>query len=406
MPNGEASHQSREQVPIGTPFRLCKCRSMTNVAAIIVAAGSGERAAGAGPKQFQPLLGRRMLDWSVDAFFSHPKVSQTVVVLPEEWLREFIQPSVNIAAGGKTRTESVKAGLAALNDTIDTVLIHDAARPGVTAEIINALLDALIGHDAAAPALPVVDTLKRVDDQTFHTIDRSKLFRIQTPQAFHRSVIKTALTGENRALFDDLQAVEASGASVTLVSGEERLSKITYPEDFDRIARLMAPTQSIPRIGKGFDVHAFGPGETVTLCGVSIPFEKGLVGHSDADVAWHALTDAIFGALALGDIGDHFPPSDQRWKGAASSVFLQAAADKAAEAGYVIANCDITIICEQPKIKPHREAMRAATAECLRLDIGTVSVKATTTEQLGFTGRGEGLAAEAIVLLSPLIKGA
>ena len=230
-------------------------------------------------------------------------------------------------------------------------------------------------------------------------MSRDALFRVQTPQAFRYGAITMALAEAGDDLVDDLAAVEAQGIEVKLVRGTDRLHKITYPEDFDMVSRLMVPPAGQVRIGKGFDVHAFEPGDHVTLCGIKIPHSARLKGHSDADAAWHALTDAILGAAALGDIGDHFLPSDDRWKDADSGIFLKEAQRLVSEQGLAIGNCDITVICEAPKVKPHREDMRARTAELLNLPLDAVSVKATTTEGLGFTGRREGIAAEAVVTL-------
>tara|TARA_R110002126_G_scaffold7368_4_gene36249 strand:- start:13 stop:918 length:906 start_codon:yes stop_codon:yes gene_type:complete len=298
----------------------------------------------------------------------------------------------------------VRNGLAALDLPSDTpVLIHDAARPGLSQDMITSLLAALDRTDAVAPALPVSDALKALKDGQMVTVPRDGLSRVQTPQAFRLGAIRKALDAAAADLVDDLAAMEATGARVELISGDERLHKITFPEDFDMVARLLSPSVSVPRVGKGFDVHAFEPGDHVTLCGVAIPHDRKLKGHSDADAAWHALTDAILGAVALGDIGDHFPPSDDRWKNADSAIFLKESVRLAEAEGYALASCDITVICEAPKVKPHREAMRQRTAELLCLPLQAVSVKATTTEGLGFTGRREGIAAEAIAVLVPSI---
>ena len=375
---------------------------MSNVAAIIVAAGRGERAGSASPKQWQTLLGSRIINWSIDAFLSHEFVTEVVVVVgddvPEDWHRQ----DVRCVRGGDSRSASVLSGLDALTGTNDQiVLIHDAARPGLTGDVISRLLDALEDSDAAAPALPVVDALKLKEAEGLQTVSREKLYRVQTPQAFRLGTIRTALAQGDRAFVDDLEAVEATGARIELVPGSRLLHKITYPEDFAFMEKLLVSSMSVPRIGKGFDVHAFEPGDHVTLCGVKIPHTARLKGHSDADVGWHALTDAILGAAALGDIGDHFPPSDPRWKDTDSGLFLKHAQELVAAEGYQITNCDITIVCEAPKIKPVRLAMRERTAELLGLSLSAVSVKATTTESLGFTGRREGIAAEAIVMLAP-----
>jgi 2-C-methyl-D-erythritol 4-phosphate cytidylyltransferase / 2-C-methyl-D-erythritol 2,4-cyclodiphosphate synthase len=375
---------------------------MAEAVAIIVAGGSGQRAGAGRPKQWQPLLGRRVIDWSIAALSAHPAIAEIIVVADAAETFEPGSPPIRIAPPGETRTLSVLSGLAAATLPEDTpVLIHDAARPGLNGAMITALLAALEGADAAAPALPVADALKREAEGSVSSVDRAGLYRVQTPQVFRLGAIRRALASAGPDLADDLAAIETAGGRITLVPGSARLAKITYPEDFDMLARLLAPTGN-PRIGSGYDVHEFEPGDHVTLCGVRIPHIAALKGHSDADAGWHALTDAILGAAALGDIGDHFPPSDPRWKDADSGIFLKQAQRLAEAKGYVIANCDITVICEAPKVKPHREAMRTRTAELLGLALDAVSVKATTTEGLGFTGRREGIAAEAVALLMPV----
>jgi 2-C-methyl-D-erythritol 4-phosphate cytidylyltransferase / 2-C-methyl-D-erythritol 2,4-cyclodiphosphate synthase len=377
---------------------------MTLAAAIIVAGGKGARSGRAGPKQFETLLGRQVLDWSIEAFREHPQVGPIVVVASIGGETERCGEGVVWVPGGPSRTQSVRNGLAVLDLPPDTpVLIHDAARPGLSQMIISSLLKAMDGADAVAPALAVCDALKTSLEGKLSTVPRDGLFRVQTPQAFRLGAIRSALDAAGADLVDDLAAMEATGARVELIPGDERLHKITFPEDFDMVARLLRPVCAIPRIGKGFDVHAFEPGDHVTLCGVAIPHDAKLKGHSDADAAWHALTDAILGALALGDIGDHFPPSDARWKNADSAIFLKESVRLAEIEGYGVSSCDITVICQAPKVKPYREAMRVRTAELLGLALSAVSVKATTTEGLGFTGRREGIAAEAIAVLVPLV---
>jgi 2-C-methyl-D-erythritol 4-phosphate cytidylyltransferase/2-C-methyl-D-erythritol 2,4-cyclodiphosphate synthase len=295
----------------------------------------------------------------------------------------------------------VRAGLEALRSSPpEAVLIHDAARPGLSPGVIQTLIEALQHFDGAAPALAVIDALKRVDGNLVtDDVARGDLRRVQTPQAFRYEAIARAYAAlaPDASLEDDLAVARAAGLRLTLIPGDSRLNKVTLPEDFEAIARVLAP--SAPLIGSGFDAHRFGPGDFVTLCGVRIDHTHGLIGHSDADAPWHALTDAILGALGLGDIGDHFPPSDIRWRGADSEIFLRHALKLAAEAGAIISNADITLLCEAPKIKPHREAMRERTAAVLGIPLARVSVKATTTEGLGFLGRGEGLAAQASVLM-------
>jgi 2-C-methyl-D-erythritol 4-phosphate cytidylyltransferase/2-C-methyl-D-erythritol 2,4-cyclodiphosphate synthase len=306
--------------------------------------------------------------------------------------------------GGATRTRSVRNGLAAIEAAgTEAVLIHDAARPFVTGGQIDALLEALEAADGALPALPVADTLKTRSspEAGVSTAPRENLWRAQTPQAFRASAILSAYDAcpANAAPTDDAAVVERHGGKVVLTAGDPMLFKLTYPEDFVMAEAMIAATR-VTRIGQGFDVHQFGPGDAVWLCGVRIAHGQGLVGHSDADVGLHALTDALLGAISEGDIGDHFPPTDPKWKGADSSVFLRHAASLIAQRGGEIVNVDVTLICEAPKIKPHREAMRTRIAELLGLAIGRVSVKATTTEQLGFTGRGEGMAAQAVAAVS------
>ncbi len=373
------------------------------VDAILVAAGRGERFGAADAKQFQRFGGKPLWRWSYTALASAAQVRRTLIVIPAGANDQFSGVDAQqLVIGGATRSDSVRAGLTALAEQDappDAVLIHDAARPGLSQPLIARLVAALGETQAAAPALPVVDALKRQHSGGLETVSREGLYRVQTPQAFALPLIRAALAQTDAALVDDLAAVEALGAAVSLVQGEEANDKVTYRDDISRLEALMGLAPPMVRTGTGFDVHAFGPGDAVTLCGTSIPHSAGLAGHSDADVAWHALTDAILGALALGDIGDHFPPSDPQWKGAPSAIFLEAAAGMASAQGYAIAGLDITVICEAPKVKPHREAMRIATADCLGLPPERVSVKATTTEGLGFTGRREGIAAQAVATL-------
>lgn len=376
-----------------------------SIGAVIVAAGQGRRAGGDVPKQQQLLLGRPVYAWSLDALASHAAIDRIVLVVPQGCVAEYASaqaPCVQIVEGGATRTQSVQCGLKALAlADSDQVLIHDAARPGLSHEIISQLIETLSKTDAAAPALPVNDALKRAGGPHLETVPRHDVWRVQTPQAFRYGLIVEALAKGGDDLVDDLVAVEALGATVDLIAGREALTKITMPGDLQHVSRLLVPPAPALCVGQGYDVHAFEPGNAVVLCGVEIAHAATLAGHSDADVGWHALTDAILGALALGDIGDHFPPSDPQWKGAPSRVFLQAAVSLAADAGFELTNCDITLICEAPKIKPHRLSMRERTAELTGLDLSRVSVKATTTEGLGFTGRREGIAAQAVAVLSP-----
>ena len=377
------------------------------VHAVIVAAGLGKRASTPRPKQFTNLAGKPLFQWSIDAFSQHPSIDSICLVVPASHSGgTAIRPTgVITTPGGRTRAISVQNGLTALDaDDGDIVLIHDAARPGLTQETITALLAALETSDASAPALPVADALKRQNETRLQTVERQGLHRVQTPQAFRYGTIRTALHQADADLVDDLAAVEAIGASVQLVPGDHRLDKITFEDDFSRMERLLSDRIPAVRVGTGYDVHSFAPGDAVTLCGVTVPHDRTLSGHSDADVGWHALTDAILGAAALGDIGDHFPPTDAKWKGASSEIFLQHALDLAEQAGWSLCNCDLTLICEAPKIKPHRQAMRERTAQIARVSIDSVSIKATTTEGLGFAGRKEGIAAQAVATLSRSIR--
>jgi 2-C-methyl-D-erythritol 4-phosphate cytidylyltransferase/2-C-methyl-D-erythritol 2,4-cyclodiphosphate synthase len=309
---------------------------------------------------------------------------------------------VELAHGASSRTGSVRAGLAVLAQGVrpEAVLIHDAARPGLTPAICDRLIDVLADADGAAPALPSADALKRVSDGWVEAdVARGDLRRVQTPQAFRFAPLWEAfqaLPGD-ADFEDDIAVARAAALRVRLIEGDARLAKVTVPEDFAALEHALAP--ATPLIGTGFDAHRFGPGEFITLCGLRIPHTQGLIGHSDADAAWHALTDAILGAVGAGDIGEHFPPSDVRWKGAPSELFLRHALALATAANGRLVNVDMTIMCEAPKIKPHREAMRVRTAEVLSLPLARVSVKATTTEGLGFLGRREGLAAQASAMV-------
>jgi 2-C-methyl-D-erythritol 4-phosphate cytidylyltransferase/2-C-methyl-D-erythritol 2,4-cyclodiphosphate synthase len=371
--------------------------------AVIVAAGSGQRAGPGGAKQWRRLGGRSLLRWSVEAFLG-AGARQIVIVIPrgDEALAAASLAGLtgwSTASGGATRAESVLAGLSALDaDDQEAVLIHDAARPFVAPRHIEALLGAIDQAEGAAPALPVADTLKRkAGNGAVTTVARDALWRVQTPQAFRHGVLREAHLAwdADEAPTDDAGVVERAGGRIVLTPGDPMLMKLTYPEDFT-MAEALSGAARVTRIGQGFDAHRFGPGDAVWLCGVRIEHDQALIGHSDADAGLHALTDALLGAIGEGDIGDHFPPSDPRWKGAASSRFLEHAASLIAARGGRVINADITLICERPKIKPHREAMREQVAQLLSLALHQVSVKATTTEGMGFTGRGEGLAAQAI----------
>jgi 2-C-methyl-D-erythritol 4-phosphate cytidylyltransferase/2-C-methyl-D-erythritol 2,4-cyclodiphosphate synthase len=371
-------------------------------AAIIVAAGRGTRAGGGTPKQWRDLAGQPVAAHALQAFASHPDVDHLALVLhPDDidtplWPR---QPAAQIVTGGATRQASVMAGLAALPPDVTRVLIHAAARPLVSHAVIDRVLAALHTAPGAAPALPVTDALwQGTNGCVTGTTDRTNLYRAQTPQGFHRADITAAHNAWTGDAADDVEIARAHGVTVTIVPGDEANLKLTYKADFDR-ARTLKGSQMDIRLGNGFDVHRFGPGDHVTLCGVTLPYSRGLQGHSDADVGMHAVTDAIYGALAMGDIGQHFPPTDPQWKGAASQIFLTHACDLARSMGFAISNADCTLICETPKIGPHAKAMKTAMATIMGLPPDRVSVKATTSEQLGFTGRGEGIAAMATATL-------
>ncbi|MDO5646390.1 bifunctional 2-C-methyl-D-erythritol 4-phosphate cytidylyltransferase/2-C-methyl-D-erythritol 2,4-cyclodiphosphate synthase [Paracoccus sp. (in: a-proteobacteria)] len=375
-------------------------RAPAGFAAIITAAGRGTRAGGDRPKQWQMLRGQSVLARSIAAFAGFDRV--ILVVHPDDLpdaITEFAGP-VTIVTGGETRSASVLAGLNALNGQASHVLIHDGARPLVSDAVIQGVIDALqSGADAAAPALPVSDALWRGENQTVTgTAARDGLYRAQTPQGFSCAKILMAHRQNPQGAADDVELALRSGIAVTITPGSEDNLKITYPADFARAERILGGDMDI-RLGNGYDVHAFGPGDHVWLCGVQIAHEAGLVGHSDADVGMHALTDAIYGALAQGDIGRHFPPSDPQWKGADSAIFLRHAADLARAQGFRFGNADVTLICEAPKIGPHAAAMQARLAEIMDIDPARISVKATTSERLGFTGRREGIAAIATCAL-------
>jgi len=364
-----------------------------------MAAGSGSRAGGDLPKQYRRLAGKAVLAHAID-HLRRAGVDDIQVVIGEgqdgayrEAIGDRSLPAPVL--GGATRRLSVANGLEALarSGEVEHVMIHDAARPFLTLPVWERLVAALKDSDAAVPALPAIDTTARGHRKLDEIVAREGLIRIQTPQAFRFEAIRRAharWTGGEAT--DDAQIALAAGLDVAIVAGDPALEKLTYEADFARVeAALLSP-----RVGFGFDVHAFGPGDHLWLGGVRIPFGKGLKGHSDADVALHALTDALLGAIAAGDIGDHFPPSDPRWRGAPSSTFLEHARDLVTAAGGRIAHVDVTIICEAPRIGPYRDSMRARIADMLQLPPARISIKATTTERLGFTGRGEGIAAQAV----------
>ena len=370
--------------------------------AIIVAAGRGTRAGGDRPKQWQTLGDRPVAAHAIAAFASHPAVSRIVLVVHPDDLDSVPLPDlsgVTVVAGGETRAVSVRAGLAAAEGATQ-VLIHDAARPLVSAAIIDRVLGALQTHAGAAPAVPVTDTLWRGEDGFVDGVrDRSGLFRAQTPQGFRLDALRAAHAQARGDETDDVAVARAAGLDVAIVAGDEDNMKITGPDDLDRAARLMKGKAMDIRCGNGFDVHRFCEGDHVWLCGVQVPHTRGLLGHSDADVGMHAVTDAIYGALGAGDIGQHFPPSDPKWKGAASHIFLEHAVALATKRGFSITHVDCTLICENPKIGPHHDAMKAVMGAYMKLNSDRISVKATTSEKLGFTGREEGIAAIATATL-------
>jgi 2-C-methyl-D-erythritol 4-phosphate cytidylyltransferase/2-C-methyl-D-erythritol 2,4-cyclodiphosphate synthase len=367
------------------------------IAALLVAAGSGSRFGAGQPKQFTLIGAKPALRWAADALASHVALLQPVgdpAPLAAALAGMDHLPPV---PGGTERQDSVRAGLEALAPHApDVVLVHDAARPWIPPGTVEALIGALTDLHGAIPAVPVADTLKRARDGLIgETVARDGLFRAQTPQAFRFGTLLDLHRQAGPGATDDAALLERAGLPVGLVPGHEDNIKLTYPEDLVRLERLLLPPL-VPRVGTGFDVHALEAGRALVLCGVTVPHERGLAGHSDADVGLHALCDAIYGALAEGDIGRHFPPTEAAWKDADSARFLVHAAGRIAARGGRLANADVTLICERPKIAPHAAAMEARVAELLGVPAGLVSVKATTTERLGFAGRGEGIAAQAV----------
>ena len=392
---------------------------MATTVAVIVAGGRGDRLQGPSdiPKQYLPLAGAPVLAHSLRVLVNHPLIERTQVVINlndrdryEAAAGPFAARLAGPVPGGPTRQESVRRGLEALEVLAPKrVLIHDAARPFLTADLVTRLLAALDDHQGAIAAEPVADTLKRAsaDGLVAETVDRANLWRAQTPQAFRFADIlfahRNAAAAGKEDFTDDAGLAEWAGLPVQLVPSSGNNMKLTTREDFTVAERLLGGTTPLfePRNGSGFDVHAFAPGDHVWLCGISVPHTQRLEGHSDADVALHALTDAILGAIGDGDIGEHFPPSDAAWRGAPSRIFLEDALHRVQAQGGRIANVDVTILCEAPKIAPHREVMRRSIALMLQIDLNRVGVKATTMEGLGFVGRREGIAAlaNALVLL-------
>ncbi len=367
------------------------------IAAILVAAGSGSRFGAPTPKQFLTVAGQPVIRHAARSLAAEVALLQPVG--DEAAIRAALDGLAHlpVVPGGATRQDSVKAGLEALvPHAPDVVLVHDAARPVIPAGTVAALLRALDHAPGAIPGMPVADTLKRVaGDAIVATVPRDGLYRAQTPQAFRFAALLAAHRSGLIGATDDASLLEAAGQTVAIVAGSDDNIKLTYPEDLARLERIMT-VPLYPRTGTGFDVHVIQAGRPMILCGVTVPHDQGLAGHSDADVGIHALCDAIYGALAEGDIGRHFPPSEASWKDADSARFLAHAASRIAARGGRLANADVTLICERPKIAPHAAAMMARLAQILGVDTGRISVKATTTEKLGFTGRGEGIAAQAV----------
>ncbi len=376
---------------------------MSGTVALIVAAGRGSRFGGDGPKQYADLGGQPLLRHCLEQFQRHPGIAALQTVIHADDHELYAQATAGLdlpppALGGASRQESVRLGLEHLTTLAPArVLIHDAARPFVDAGLIDRILAALDTAPGAIAALPVTDTLKRgTGGLVAGTVSRQDLWRAQTPQGFRYAEILAAHRAAAGAeLTDDAAVAEHAGLAVTLVEGGADNIKITTARDLIRAERWTSARQDETRVGNGFDVHRFCTGDYLNLCGVYIPYTHSLMGHSDADVGLHALTDAILGALGAGDIGSHFPPSDARWRDAESALFLRHAAEMVGTRGGRIAHVDVTLICEQPKVGPHRAAMVARIAEVLNIAAERVSVKATTTEGLGFTGRGEGIAAQA-----------
>ena len=383
---------------------------MTNkpkIAVLIVAAGTGERFGGIAPKQYLPLLGRPVLRWSIDAFLRHPAIADVYVVIHADHQNEYAAATAGLKLpapiiGGATRQESVRMGLekiAAFGQP-DFILIHDAARPGISAALISSICAALEKNDAVVPGVAISDTLRRKTGDTFRTENREGLYAIQTPQAFRFAPILALHTNADRSVTDDAALCEAAGQPLFIVDGERNNFKVTQGDDLILMEQALASRCGDIRTGSGYDVHklvAPENGRKLMICGIEVAHTHVLDGHSDADVGLHAITDALLATICDGDIGMHFSPKENRWKGADSAKFLRHAADLVAAQDGVITHIDVTIICEAPKIGPQRDKMRARIAEILALPAGRISVKATTTEGLGFTGRREGIAAESVV---------
>ena len=376
-----------------------------HIAALIVAAGRGTRAGGGLPKQYRLLAGEPLLARTIQAVLAHPRIDSVTCVIGAGDAAHYEITTASIeddrlaapVTGGDSRSASVRNGLDALAASApDYVLIHDGARPFVSEAVVSGVIDALSESQGAFPAIPATDALWRMPG--LQPVSRDGLARAQTPQGFHYTAIAAAHAAADSPADDDVALARAAGLTVTATQGDPANEKITHPGDF---ARAEARLRRLPdvRTGQGFDVHAFEAGDHVTLCGVDIPHSHALKGHSDADVAMHTLTDAIYGALGEGDIGQWFPPSEARWKGAASRIFLEHAMMRIAENGFTLTHMDVTIICEAPKIGPHAQAMRECLSAITGIEVSRISVKATTSEKLGFTGRSEGIAAMATATL-------
>lgn len=398
-------------MPQNDPNAPTTASQSQKTAAIIVAAGRGTRAGGTQPKQWQALKGQVIAARTLAAFEAHHAVDHIILVIhaDDAALAQSIETSAQIVHGRKDRAGSVLAGLEALealNAGHTHVLIHDVARPMIAQNVISDVILALQSAPGAAPALPITDALwtagapqNSPNHEVSGTMAREGLYRAQTPQGFELSSILAAHRAHPGGAADDVEVARAAGMRIAITMGSEQNLKVTHPEDFARAEQMLKEDDMDIRLGNGYDVHRFGPGDHVILCGVKVAHDQGLVGHSDADVGMHALTDAIYGALADGDIGRHFPPSDPQWKGAASEIFLKHAIERARARGFALGNADVTLICEEPKITPHAGKMMEALARILGVEQERISVKATTSEQLGFTGRKEGIAAIATASL-------
>lgn len=375
-----------------------------NNLAIIVAAGSGKRFGSVLPKQFQLLNDKQIIQYSIDYFQNDNRFYKIYLIVSNdyfEYAKQYETEKLQVLIGGETRTQSVFNGLKfAKNENFENVFIHDAARPLINEQIVTKLFDSLNHYDGSVPVLSLSDAIWRVkNSQLDANLNRDELKRIQTPQAFSfKKILEAYENSADKEFVDDALIAKENGLNIGYIEGSENLNKITFNDDIEKLSGKKHMHLNL-RIGNGFDAHKFSVGSFITLCGIKIPFEKGLLGHSDADVAWHALVDAILGAMALGDIGKAFPPSDNKYKGADSSIFLEYAKNKLSENNYEIGNIDITIICERPKISKYSQEMIAKTAKLLEISEDKISLKGTTTEKMGFTGREEGIASIVSVII-------